>query len=69
MQRIHPLQVALKDRPKIFQAIVLCLFSSSVLAIIMCGIYALQTDAKPSATVQKQAKPQASQPAYASFSR
>lgn len=69
MQRIHALQVALKDRPKIFQAVVLCLFFLSLLTLIFCGIQALQGDNKTAnGTAQKAAKPPASQPSYASFS-
>ena len=43
MQRLHPLQVAVKDRPKIFQIIVFSLFSFSVFVIVACGFTRLQS--------------------------
>ena len=42
MQRDHALQVALKDRPKVFQAVVLCLFSFCVLTVIFSLAYSFQ---------------------------
>jgi hypothetical protein len=38
MQQLNALQVAIKDRPKIFKVIVFSLFSFSLFVVVICAI-------------------------------
>jgi hypothetical protein len=66
MQRSHALEVALKDRPRVFQVVVLCVFSLSVLAVIVCAVYSLQGVKVPAHAIHG-AKQPFSQPVYTSL--
>jgi len=66
MQQSHALQVALQDRPRIFKIVVLCLFSLSVLAVIVCTVYSLRSEKTPVNAIHG-AKQPFSQPVYTSL--